>query len=235
MSEENVEVVRRFCERDDQTSLDSVMASLHPDIEWVPVQSDPEYSVHHGHDDVRAWLTSWAEAFPDLRWELDRILDAGNDLVVAFVRLAGRADATDIDLETTSYAVVFTLRGEKIARIHEYLDNQEALEAAGLSEVEGSHVVGRSLQPDAAWNAVQLGFAEILDLRTEIERRRHGAPPGARPVSLAKHIVSPEGPGSIYLCQHAIRSKATLRRGAAEVAGGFAAWKDAGLPVEEVD
>jgi rhodanese-related sulfurtransferase len=93
--------------------------------------------------------------------------------------------------------------------------------------------VARSLEPDAAWNAVQLGYAEILDLRTEIERRRHGAPPGARSVSLVKHVASPEGPGSIYLCQHAMRSKATLRRGASEVAGGFAAWKEAGLPVEE--
>jgi len=134
MSEENVEVVRRFCERDDQTNLDSLMASLHAEIEWVPVQSDPEYSVHRGHTDVRAWLTSWADAFPDLRWEIDRILDAGDDLVVAFVRLAGRSDATGIDLETPSYAVVFTLRGEKIARIHEYLDSQQALEAAGLRE-----------------------------------------------------------------------------------------------------
>jgi len=134
MSEENVEIVRRFCAASGLTSLESQMARLHPDIEWVPVQSDPEYSVHSGHDDVRAWLTSWAEAFPDLRWELDRILDAGNDLVVAFVRLAGRSDATGMDLETPSYAVVFTLRGEKITRIHEYVDSQEALEAAGLSE-----------------------------------------------------------------------------------------------------
>jgi ketosteroid isomerase-like protein len=134
MSEENVEVVRRFCKRDDRTSLDSLMAILHPDIEWVPVQSDPEYSVHRGHDDVRAWLTSWAESFPDLRWELDRILDTRSDLVVALVRLAGRSDATGIDVESPSYAVVFTLRGEKIVRIHEYLDSQEALEAAGLRE-----------------------------------------------------------------------------------------------------
>jgi rhodanese-related sulfurtransferase len=102
-------------------------------------------------------------------------------------------------------------------------------------EKEGSHVVARSLKPEAAWNAVQLGFAEILDLRTEIERRRYGAPPRARPVSLVKHIASPEGPGAIYLCQHAIRSKATLRRGASEVAGGFAAWNEAGLPVDEVE
>ncbi len=129
-----MEVVRRFCERDDQTGLDSLLAILHPNIEWVPVESDPEYSVHRGHDDIRAWLTSWAESFPDLRWELDRILDTDSDLVVAFVRLAGRSDATGIDLETPAYTVVFQLRGEKIARIHEYLDRQEALEAAGLSE-----------------------------------------------------------------------------------------------------
>jgi rhodanese-related sulfurtransferase len=95
--------------------------------------------------------------------------------------------------------------------------------------------MARSLEPQAAWNAVELGFAEILDLRTEIERRRYGAPPGARHVSLVKHMASPEGPGSIYLCQRALRSKATLRRGAAEVAGGFAAWQEAGLPVEEVE
>ena len=97
------------------------------------------------------------------------------------------------------------------------------------------NAVARSLKPEAAWNAVQLGFAEILDVRTEIERRRYGAPPGARPVSLARHVATPEGPGSVYLCQHALRSKLTLRRGAAEVAGGFAAWTQAGLPIEEVD
>jgi rhodanese-related sulfurtransferase len=100
---------------------------------------------------------------------------------------------------------------------------------------EEHHVVARSLSPEAAWNAVQLGFGEIFDLRTGIERRRYGAPPGAKAVSLAKHMASPEGPGAIYLCQRAIRSKATLRRGAAEVAGGFAAWREAGLPVDEVD
>jgi rhodanese-related sulfurtransferase len=99
---------------------------------------------------------------------------------------------------------------------------------------QDAHEVARALTPEAAWNAAQLGFAHILDLRTEFERRRYGAPPGARPVSLAKHIASPEGPGAIYLCQRAIRSKATLRRGAAEVAGGFAGWMEAGLPVEEV-
>ena len=95
--------------------------------------------------------------------------------------------------------------------------------------------MARSLEPEAVWAAVERGEAQVLDLRSGIERRRYGAPPGAKPVSLAKHTASPEGPGAIYLCQHAVRSKVTLRRGAAEVAGGFVAWKKAGLPVEEVD
>lgn len=93
----------------------------------------------------------------------------------------------------------------------------------------------RSLDVEAVWAALERGDTRLLDLRSQTERQRHGAPPRAEPVSLAAHVAKPEGPGVVYLCQHAIRSKLTLRRGAAEVAGGFIAWKRAGLPVERVD
>ena len=94
--------------------------------------------------------------------------------------------------------------------------------------------MSRSLSPHEAWAALQRGEARLLDLRSGAERRRFGAPPGARAVSLARHALRPEGADAIYLCQHAVRSKLALHRGAAEVAGGFAAWERAGLPVEEV-
>jgi rhodanese-related sulfurtransferase len=93
----------------------------------------------------------------------------------------------------------------------------------------------RSVDPHEVWTLLQRGDARLLDLRTEVERRRHGAPPGAIPVSLARHLLKPNGEGAIYLCQHAVRSKATLRNGAAEVAGGFVAWRRAGLPIEKAD
>jgi rhodanese-related sulfurtransferase len=97
-----------------------------------------------------------------------------------------------------------------------------------------ARAAGRSVEPQQVWALLQREEARLLDLRTEIERRRYGAPPGAIPVSLTRHILKPEGEGAIYLCQHAVRSKATLRNGAAEVAGGFVAWRRAGLPVEKV-
>jgi len=89
----------------------------------------------------------------------------------------------------------------------------------------------RSVTPSEAWLETQSSGRAILDLRSGVERRRYGSPPGSRPVSLARHALSPE-PGAIYLCQHAVRSKLPARRGAREVAGGFVAWLAAGLPVE---
>ena len=97
------------------------------------------------------------------------------------------------------------------------------------------HGAARSIGAQEVWALLQSGDARLLDLRTAIERRRYGAPPGAIPVSLARHVVKPEGERAIYLCQHAVRSKATLRNGAAEVAGGFVAWRRAGLPIENVE
>jgi rhodanese-related sulfurtransferase len=89
-----------------------------------------------------------------------------------------------------------------------------------------------AIPPPDAWQAAQRGELRILDLRTDAERRRSGWPPGAEKVSLLRHAVRPDGPATAYLCQHALRSKLTRRRGAPEVAGGFAAWLRAGLPVE---
>ena len=95
-------------------------------------------------------------------------------------------------------------------------------------------MTARSLDPLEVWTLIQRGDARLLDLRTEVERRRYGAPPGAVPVSLPRHLLNPQGEGAIYLCQHAVRSKLTLRAGAAEVAGGFAAWQNADLPIEKI-
>lgn len=86
-----------------------------------------------------------------------------------------------------------------------------------------------------AWSMVEHGEAEILDLRTRAERRRYGWPPGSRRVSLIRHVAFPRGTGTIYLCQHANRSKLTRRRGAPEIAGGWPAWQEAGLPIESPD
>jgi len=90
-----------------------------------------------------------------------------------------------------------------------------------------------SIDPKSVFERAQAGELRIVDLRTKAERKRYGAPPGAVHGSLGRHLLHPEGPGTVYLCQHAVRSKLTQRSGADEVAGGFKAWRDAGLPIED--
>lgn len=87
----------------------------------------------------------------------------------------------------------------------------------------------RSVLPQQARDDVRAGRARLLDLRTLPERLVMGSPPEAEPARLLKHVLHPEGPGTLYLCAHAVRSKWTLRNGAGEVAGGYRAWRKAGL------
>jgi rhodanese-related sulfurtransferase len=89
----------------------------------------------------------------------------------------------------------------------------------------------RSLQPAQVAGQVADGQLRLLDLRTRLERALLGSPPQAEPVSLLRHLWRPEGDGTVYLCAHAVRSRWVLRRGAAQVAGGFRRWRRNGLPV----
>jgi ketosteroid isomerase-like protein len=127
MSRETVDVVEGFLAGAD---WDTAVARLHPDIEWVPLKSDPGYAVHRGHDDVRAWLTEWQLAFPDMRFRTERIYEPDDETVVVIGRLTGRGEASGIAVESGVYGIVFTVRSGKITRAVETA-RETALEAAG--------------------------------------------------------------------------------------------------------
>jgi ketosteroid isomerase-like protein len=130
MSHEYVQVVEAFLQAPD---LDGIMATLDPAIEWTPVDSDPAYAIHRGHDDVRAWLAEWQQAFPDLRFEAERVIDGGGGTVVAVGRLAGRGETSGLEVASPVYGIVFTVRLGKIVRAKE-MERDKALEAVGLPE-----------------------------------------------------------------------------------------------------
>lgn len=88
-----------------------------------------------------------------------------------------------------------------------------------------------SVSPQQAWQESQDTDRPILDLRTRLERRTFGWPPGSVKVSLFWHALRPDRDG-LYLCQHAVRSKLPASRGAREITGGFVAWLADGQPVE---
>jgi ketosteroid isomerase-like protein len=82
---------------------------------------------------VRAYVQDWLDNFDNFRSEVVELLDAGEDTVIAVVRISGLARLSGIETDLT-YAALYTIRDGKIARGREYETRQEALEAAGLRE-----------------------------------------------------------------------------------------------------
>jgi len=132
MSEENVEIVRSLFVAFGQ-GLDVAAEYWHPEIDWRAIEGAPDdVGIMHGRDALRHYYEQWYEAFDVIRAEPDELTDAG-DQVVAAVHVTGRMKESHAEVDMR-LGIVYTLRDGKIIRGREYATEQEALEAAGLSE-----------------------------------------------------------------------------------------------------
>ncbi len=140
MSEENVEAVRRLLD-----AFPSVQDSLRrgefpmgaffaEDIEWdasemgLPDLGDGRL---HGHEGVRRFWMAWLAPWENVRFEYE-LRDAG-DHVVALIDQSMSA-REGMNLGTGRYAQSFTFRAQQCVRWKVFMDETEALRAAGLLE-----------------------------------------------------------------------------------------------------
>ena len=86
----------------------------------------------HGRDAVLAYIQRFEEPWDDYELEAEEFIDAG-DRVVVTVHIKGRGKGSGVEIDARSHQV-HTLRDGKLVRMDEYLDRDEALEAAGLPE-----------------------------------------------------------------------------------------------------
>jgi ketosteroid isomerase-like protein len=123
MSQENVEIVRRFLVVD----VDEALTYADPGIVWNPI----EEASTEGHDAVRASLARWKGEWDDYGLTPEEFVDRG-DRVVVKVHLRGRGRGSGLEIDARFYDV-YTLRDGKIVRMDQFTERSEALEAAGLS------------------------------------------------------------------------------------------------------
>jgi ketosteroid isomerase-like protein len=124
MSQENVEIVRRFL----IVHVDEALAHADPGIVWNPV----EEASGQGHDAVRASLVRWKSEWDDYELIPEEFADIG-DRVIATVRLRGRGRVSGIEVDARFYDV-YTLRDRKIVRMDQFTEQAEALEAVRTSK-----------------------------------------------------------------------------------------------------
>ena len=134
MSEENVKAVRDAAAAFNRGDLDTWSEFWTDDIDYRAIEGAiDDRGPMHGKAAVRAYVQDWLDNFDNFRYEAVELLDAGEDTVIAVVRISGLAKLSGIETDLT-YAALYTIRDGKIARGREYWTRDEALEAAGLRE-----------------------------------------------------------------------------------------------------
>lgn len=88
--------------------------------------------VFRGPAGLKRWVDSTREIWDEWRFEPEKLLDAG-DQVVALVRVVARGGSSGISLDRKT-AHVWTLRDGRVLRCEVYLDRSAAIEAVGLRE-----------------------------------------------------------------------------------------------------
>jgi len=131
MTEENVEIVRRFAECWVRSDWDGMNRLVDPDVELhATVGGVQEGRVRRGIDEIREDYEADEETWEEHDIEIERLIDAG-DRVVIFQHESMRGKTSGIDVES-DLAVLVDLRDGRIVRVQGYIDRAAALEAAGV-------------------------------------------------------------------------------------------------------
>ena len=88
---------------------------------------------YRGIEGFLQFLSQMSEAWNDPRWTPEGYEDAGDELVVVYIRFTGRGKSSGIEIERPM-AHLCTVRHEKLVRHETFWDRDEILEAAGLEE-----------------------------------------------------------------------------------------------------
>jgi uncharacterized protein len=133
MSQENVEVVRNAFDAFSRGDIEGVLRLCDESILITQPQELPGVSPHqHGHSGVLEAFRIWPEQWDDYRIEILRTADLG-DYVLVTTRTSGRGKQSGVEVEM-DISFVFMVQDEKIVEMQIFMREDQALEAAGLSE-----------------------------------------------------------------------------------------------------
>ena len=124
MSERNVAVVRGMWEAFLRNDFEAALSAFEPDVEWDGTNL-PDGRVSHGLDAVVDHLTRWAAVWETWEVQVEQVIDAGGERVVAFIRERGRTKAgLQVD---ERHSELYLVRNGKIAYRRGFSDADEAL------------------------------------------------------------------------------------------------------------
>jgi hypothetical protein len=104
-------------------------AEYHPSGDLMPPDLE---AVFHGHDGYLQLWRYWLEAFEDIRWDPEEMLDFGDGFLVT-AQQRGHGSGSGVAVSEPVFQL-FKLRRGLVVWQEDFLDRSKDLEAAGLRE-----------------------------------------------------------------------------------------------------
>jgi ketosteroid isomerase-like protein len=132
MSQANVEIVRRLVDAFNRDDVEGVVAAFDEtcELDEPPEMPDSPARGFRGHDGIREWMAN-LRAIGAVHFKPQSFRTRG-DVVLSEWAASGRGQASGAAFEWTTFAVLH-LRDGKVVRAQAFLNEDQALEVAGLS------------------------------------------------------------------------------------------------------
>ena len=132
MSQNKVEIATRFIDAFNRRDVETFAGITTADFEWTTSVMAIEGEVFHGREGIDTYFARMKDTWEEFRGIADELRDLG-DVVLWLGRLEGRGRGSGAPF-TAPLDVLFDFRDEKIWRMRSFLDHEEALREAGLSD-----------------------------------------------------------------------------------------------------
>lgn len=129
----DIEAVLQMCD-------DDVTVTQAQELPGVPSQ-------RHGREGVLEAFAYWPQQWDDYRIEVREVIADPGDHVVVGIRERGRGKHSGVEVQA-DFTFVFTLRDKAFIELRTFVQEDQALEAAGLSEKGPHGFAGRLGEPD---------------------------------------------------------------------------------------
>ena len=131
MASQNVEQLIEGFRAMERGDVEWIVALADPDVEFVNPDHALESGTRHGPDGLRAGMAAMLEAFEDLRFEHDRIVEVG-DRVAATGTFTGRGRGSGDALRAAAVRRRDHAARRQAGRYEWFAEAEEALRAAGV-------------------------------------------------------------------------------------------------------
>jgi ketosteroid isomerase-like protein len=123
--------------------FDVVLLGFDPAIEYRPSADlmPPDLEpVSYGHDGFLRLWRYWLDAFEDIRWEPEEMLDLGDRFLVT-AQQRGHGSGSGVAVSEAVFQL-YNLRRGLVVQQQDFLDRSQALEAAGVGKAAARYPSG---------------------------------------------------------------------------------------------